>query len=120
MGIYISNFKWAWQALMFSHVHIIWQKCISFIDLQMMLQGLFAISIGFEFRKITQSIPFQVSSVLCLDLPYTIVYGIKRNMFLFLRKNIYPCFCLMYEKTKEVCGKSIFILMDFPSLGHLP
>ena len=30
-----------------------------------MLQGFFAISIGFKFRKISQSIPFQVSSVLC-------------------------------------------------------
>ena len=30
----------------------------------MMLQGLFAISIGFKFKKISQSIPFQVSSVL--------------------------------------------------------
>ena len=64
MRIYILNFEWAWQAKMLSYTHIIWQKCLTSIDLQMMLQGLFAISIGFKFRKISQSIPFQVSSVL--------------------------------------------------------
>ena len=49
MGDYVSNFKGAWQALILSHTPMLLQKYITFINVQMMLYGLFAIYNSFRF-----------------------------------------------------------------------
>ena len=59
MGNYISKLKWAWQAQILSHALLIWQKCISFPYIQIMLLGVLASYIGYRFRKITKEFPFQ-------------------------------------------------------------
>ena len=59
MGNYISKLKWAWQAQILSHAFLIWQKCICFWYIQMILLGVFASYIGYRFRKITKEFPFQ-------------------------------------------------------------
>ena len=72
MGNYVSKFKWALRVQILSHTLMIWQKWITFVDVQMMLLGLFTISIGFRFRKITQEFSFQVLQCSWDTLTFTV------------------------------------------------
>ena len=61
MSNYILKLKWAWQALFFSHTHLLLEINAHFIDLQMILKPFCNIFNGLKVEKFLTKMAVHIS-----------------------------------------------------------